>query len=68
LKDIRIKNIYDKYIYTSFKEKFRKLTAGDTAVFMEQHLCSMRQLCAGIADKEAFFDAEELLYSPGIAE
>jgi len=55
--------------YAKFQREIRKIDE-DTAIFVEQHLCSTRRLYARIAnDEKAVFrrkNAEELLYSPGI--
>jgi len=64
-----LKNIYIENTYAKFQREIRKID-GDTAVFVEQHLSSTRWLCARTAsgDEEVFFDAEELLYGPRVAE
>jgi len=65
LKEVRIENIYAK-----FQKEIRKIDR-DTAVFVKQHLCLTGRLyteTASGADEKAFFDVEELLYDPKIAE
>jgi len=56
--------------YAKFQRKIRKIDE-NTAVFVEQHLCSTEQLCTGTAasaDKEAFSDVKKLLQGLEIAE
>jgi len=50
----------------SFKEKFGKLT--EIQQFSWSSICAWRDAYTASGTEEALFDAEELMYSPGITE